>query len=129
MRRGVADVAGRVDFSYRKPSRRAAAVPDVVLPSLRQPLPKVAMVLDTSGSMSDHMLGQALAEVGGVLRGLGIGRRHLRVVCCDAKAYDAQRVMDVREVRLLGGGGTDMGAGLSEAAALEPAPRPSDCPD
>ena len=53
-------------------------MPDVVLPSLRQPLPKVAMVLDTSGSMSDHMLGQALAEVGGVLRGLGIGRRHLR---------------------------------------------------
>ncbi|HTW11054.1 MAG TPA: VWA-like domain-containing protein, partial [Acidimicrobiales bacterium] len=120
VRRGVADVAGRVDFSYRKPSRRAAATPGVVLPSLRQPLPQVAMVLDTSGSMSDQMLAQALAEVGGVLRGLGVGRRHLRVLCCDTTAYQAQRVLVARDVRLLGGGGTDMGAGLREAAALRP---------
>ncbi len=122
LRRGVADVAGRVDFSYRRPSRRAPAVPDVVLPSLRQPLPQVAMVLDTSGSMSDSMLAQALAEVSGVLRGLGIGRRHLRVVCCDATAYEAQRVIDAHDVRLLGGGGTDMGAGLAAAAELRPRP-------
>jgi hypothetical protein len=122
VRRGVADVAGRVDFTYRRPSRRAAATPDVVLPSLRQPLPQVAMVLDTSGSMSDGMLAQALGEVGGVLRSLGLGRRNLRVICCDAQAYGHQRVLDAREVRLLGGGGTDMGAGLTAAAGLRPRP-------
>ena len=122
VRRGVADVAGRVDFSYRRPSRRASAVPDVVLPSLRQPLPQVAMVLDTSGSMSDQMLSQAVAEVGGVLRGLGIARRQLRVICCDATAYEAQRVLDAREVTLLGGGGTNMGAGLDAACSLKPRP-------
>lgn len=122
VRRGIADVAGRVDFSYRRPSRRASVSPDVILPSLRQPLPHVAMVLDTSGSMSDGMLGQALAEVSGVLRGLGVGRQHLRVVCCDADAYEAQRVLDAREVRLVGGGGTDMGAGLAAAAGLKPRP-------
>jgi predicted metal-dependent peptidase len=97
-------------------------VPDVVLPSLRQPLPQVAMVLDTSESMSDQMLGQALAEVSGVLRGLGVGRRRLRIVCCDATAYEAQRVLNAREVRLLGGGNTDMGAGLEAASALKPRP-------
>jgi predicted metal-dependent peptidase len=122
VRRGVADVAGRVDFTYRRPSRRAAATPDVVLPSLRQPLPQVAMVLDTSGSMSDGMLAQALGEVGGVLRSLGLGRRNLRVICCDAQAYEHQRVLDAREVRLLGGGGTDMGAGLAAATGLRPRP-------
>jgi predicted metal-dependent peptidase len=122
VRRGIADVAGRVDFTYRRPSRRASAVPDVVLPSLRQPLPQVAMVLDTSESMSDQMLGQALAEVSGVLRGLGVGRRRLRVVCCDATAYEAQRVLNAREARLLGGGSTDMGAGLEAASALKPRP-------
>lgn len=122
VRRGIADVAGRVDFTYRRPSRRASAVPDVVLPSLRQPLPQVAMVLDTSGSLSDQMLGQALAEVSGVLRGLGVGRRRLRVVCCDATAYEAQRVLNARDVRLLGGGDTDMGAGLEAASALKPRP-------
>jgi predicted metal-dependent peptidase len=122
VRRGIADVAGRVDFSYRRPSRRASAVPDVVLPSLRQPLPQVVMVLDTSGSMSDQMVGQALAEVSGVLRGLGVGRRRLRVVCCDATAYQAQRVLNAREVCLLGGGDTDMRAGLEAASALKPRP-------
>ena len=122
VRHGVAEVAGRVDFTYRRPSRRAAAVPDVVLPSLRQPLPQVAMVLDTSGSMSDSMLGQALGEVGGVLCSLGLGRRNLRVICCDAQAYQHQRVLDASDVQLLGGGGTDMGAGLTAAAALRPRP-------
>jgi hypothetical protein len=122
IRRGMADVAGRVDFTYRKPSRRASISPDVVLPSLRQPLPKVAMVLDTSGSMSDWMLAQCLGEMGGVLRSLGVGRRALRVVCCDAQAYEAQRALDPGQVQLLGGGGTDMGAGLAHAAGLTPRP-------
>jgi predicted metal-dependent peptidase len=122
IRLGVADVAGRVDFTYRKPSRRSSATPGVILPSLRQPLPKVAMVLDTSGSMNDQMLSQCLAEVQGVLRGLGVGRRHLRIVCCDATAFEAQKVLQARDVQLLGGGGTDMGAGLAKAAELRPRP-------
>jgi predicted metal-dependent peptidase len=122
IRRGVADVAGRVDFTYRKPSRRSSVAGDVILPSLRQPLPKVAMVLDTSGSMDDHLLAQSLAEVQGVLQALGVGRRHLKIVCCDAKAFEAQKVIRARDVELLGGGGTDMGAGLSKAAELRPRP-------
>lgn len=122
VRRGVADIAGRVDFTYRRPSRRAAALPDVVLPSLRQPLPTVAVVIDTSGSMSDGMLAQVLGEVSGLLASVGVGRNRLHVVCCDAKAYQAQRVMNAKDVRLLGGGGTDMGAGLAAAADLRPRP-------
>ncbi|MGH3842596.1 MAG: vWA domain-containing protein [Pseudonocardiaceae bacterium] len=122
VRRGIADVAGRVDFSYRRPSCRSSSSPGVVLPSLRQPRPVVAVVIDTSGSMSDGMLEQTLGEVAGLLQGLGIGRTHLHVVCCDAKAHPAQRVLDAHQVRLLGGGGTDMRAGLDAAAALVPAP-------
>ena len=122
VRRGAADVAGRVDFTYRRPSRRASAVPDIVLPSLRQPLPQVALVIDTSGSMSDSMLGQALGEVTGVLRSLGVARRNLRVIACDARAFQAQHVRDLGAIRLEGGGGTDMGAGLDAAAALRPRP-------
>ena len=127
IRRGVADVAGRVDFSYRKPSRRSSVGGDVILPSLRQPLPKVAMVLDTSGSMNDHMLAQSLAEVDGVLRSLGVGRRHLQIVCCDAMAFEAQKVMRARDVELLGGGGTDMGAGLPRPPSCAPGPISSSC--
>jgi predicted metal-dependent peptidase len=122
IRRAMADVAGRVDFNYRRPSRRASALPQVILPSLRQPLPRVAVVIDTSGSMSDLMLAQVLGEVSGLLTSLGVARDRLHVVCCDATAFEAQRVLNSAEVRLLGGGGTDMGAGLAAAAELRPRP-------
>lgn len=122
VRRGVADVAGRVDLSYRRPSRRAHSTPDIILPSLRQPLPDVAVVIDTSGSMSDQMLGQALAEVSAVLRSLGVGRDRLKVISCDAQAYQAQTVSRVSSLTLAGGGGTDMRAGLEAAAQLTPRP-------
>ena len=74
------------------------------MPSLRQPLPQVALVIDTSGSMSDTMLGQALGEVAGVLRSLGVARRNLRVIACDARAYRAQQVRDLGAIRLGGRG-------------------------
>lgn len=122
VRRGIADATGSVDFTYRRPSRRAAATPGVVLPSLRRPRPAVAVVVDTSGSMSDGMLSQALGEIAGLLAGLGIGRDHLHVISCDAQAHPAQRVLNARQVQLLGGGGTDMGAGLRAAAELHPRP-------
>jgi predicted metal-dependent peptidase len=122
VRHGVAQVAGRVDFTYARPSRRAGAARDVILPSLRQPSPQVAVVIDTSGSVSDAMLGDALGEVTGVVRALGVGRSALRIVCCDAEAYAAQRVRDVARLTLAGGGGTDMGAGLAAAGALRPRP-------
>jgi predicted metal-dependent peptidase len=72
--------------------------------------------------MDGHLLAQCLAEVEGVLQGLGVGRRHLKVVCCDAEAFEAQKIMRARDVQLLGGGGTDMGAGLAKAADLRPRP-------
>ncbi|MDP8970933.1 MAG: VWA-like domain-containing protein [Actinomycetota bacterium] len=122
VRRGVADAAGRVDFTYRRASRRASVTPDVVMPSLRQPTPNVAVVIDTSGSMSDQMLAQALGEVGGVLRSLGITHDRLRVIACDAVAYEAQAVRSLGQVELSGGGGTDMCAGLDAATAIKPAP-------
>jgi predicted metal-dependent peptidase len=128
LRRAVAEAAGMTDYSYRRPSRRAAAAPGVVLPSLIRPVPEVAVICDTSGSMTDELLGMAIAEVTGLLRGLGVARS-VRVLACDAAVSSVQRVtsasqmMRVGEVGgLTGGGGTDMGAGLAAAAGLRPRP-------
>jgi predicted metal-dependent peptidase len=121
LRRAIADVAGAADYSYRRPSRRAAAVSGVVLPALRRPVPELAVVCDTSGSMSEELLAMALAEVEGLLRALGMARQ-LRVLACDAAAGPAQRVSSTRQVTLTGGGGTNMGAGLAAAYALRPRP-------
>ncbi|MCU1692801.1 MAG: hypothetical protein JWM64_1892 [Frankiales bacterium] len=118
VRRGVADVVGRTDFTYQRRSRRQ--LPRVVLPGMHRPLPRVCVVLDTSASMSARHLGTAVAEVGGVLSALGVGRAGLRVLCCDTTAHGAAQVLDARDVTLVGGGGTDLSAGLEAAAALRP---------
>jgi len=117
----VAEVSGAVDYSYRRPSRRSAVTAPVVLPALRRPVPQVAVVCDTSGSMTEDLLAMALAEVEGLLRALGLARQ-VRVLACDTAVGPAQRVSSARQVQLIGGGGTDMGAGIAAAAALRPRP-------
>ena len=121
LRRAIAEVSGAVDYSYRRPSRRSAAVGPVVLPALRRPVPEVAVVCDTSGSMTADLLAMVLAEVEGLLRALGLARQ-VRVLACDTAVAPAQRVSSARQVQLVGGGGTNMGAGIEAAAALRPRP-------
>jgi hypothetical protein len=121
LRRAVAEVSGAVDYSYRRPSRRSAVAGPVVLPALRRPVPEVAVVCDTSGSMTDDLLAMVLAEVEGLLRALGLARQ-VRVLACDTAVAPVQRVSSARQVELIGGGGTDMGAGIGAAAALRPRP-------
>jgi predicted metal-dependent peptidase len=121
LRRAVAEVAGAVDYSYRRPSRRSAVAGQVVLPALRRPVPEVAVVCDTSGSMTEELLAAALAEVEGLLQALGLSRQ-LRVLACDTAVAPAKRVTSARQVELVGGGGTNMGTGIAAAAALKPRP-------
>lgn len=120
VRHAAADVAGQVDYSYRRPSRRTGATPGVILPALRRPLPSVAAVVDTSGSMLDEELGQALAEVEGIVRGLGLP--DVTLFSCDVDASSPTRVRRAAQATLIGGGGTDVGHGLEVASRGRPRP-------
>lgn len=120
IRRSISDVRGQVDYSYRRPSRRAGSTPDVVLPALRRPQPEVVVVCDTSASMGEDRLEQVLAEVEGLLASVGVGG--LTVLSVDVEVHRARRVQQAGQVELVGGGGTDMGAGIT--AALSRRPRP-----
>ncbi|MGI9119766.1 MAG: vWA domain-containing protein [Acidimicrobiales bacterium] len=122
IRKGIAAVAGRADYSYRRPSRRAGASPGVVLPALERPVPEVAVLCDTSGSMGAGDLARVLGEVEGLLRGVGVARSRLRVLAGDASVRTNRRVTSASQVELVGGGGTDMGAGIEAAAKLRPRP-------
>ena len=113
--------AGRRDYTYRRPSRRHA--PRVVLPGMvGHAPPSVAVVIDTSGSMGPADLARALAETGDLVRRLAHTHTPVRVITCDAAAHTARTVRDVRQVELLGGGGTDMVAGIDAALTLRPRP-------
>lgn len=123
VRGGLGWAAGSVDHTRSRPSRRGSASPGVVLSSLRRPVPVVAVVVDTSGSVDDAMLGQALAEVDGALQAGGVRREAVTVLSCDVQAGPAQRVRSAAQVRLAGGGGTDLRVGIDAAAALRPRPQ------
>ncbi|MDP9849557.1 DUF2201 family putative metallopeptidase [Streptosporangium lutulentum] len=110
------------DYIYGRPSRRSAGLPGVVLPSLRRRPPRVSVVIDTSGSVSDAELGSALLEVAAIVRVLG-GRRDLvSVLSCDVAARVVHPLCRAEGIPLVGGGGTDLRTGF--ATALRARPRP-----
>ncbi|MFK0156393.1 VWA-like domain-containing protein [Streptomyces sp. NPDC090493] len=121
--RSAASAAGAGDdYSYGRPSRRSAGLPGVVLPSLRRRPPRVSVVIDTSGSVSDAELGSALLEVAAIARAVG-GRRDLvSVLSCDAAARTVQPLCRAEGIALVGGGGTDLRAGFTRALRARPAP-------
>lgn len=117
--RGAAYNPGNVDFSRARPSKRQQATPDVIRPSMVQPSPHVAVVVDTSGSMSRDDLTDALSEVAGVIRATECSEG-LRVYSCDSSVAAVSQVWHAGQVALHGGGGTNMVKGLREAAEHRP---------
>ena len=122
IRGAVAAVAGKVDYSYRRPARRAHLHQDLIIPALRRPVPDVAIVCDTSGSMDERLLARALAEIDAVLTRAGLRQGQVRVLAVDTAVHAIRRARRAADVVLAGGGGTNMGAGIAAAAALRPPP-------
>ncbi|MET9297460.1 VWA-like domain-containing protein [Streptomyces sp. NPDC003077] len=123
VRSAAGGAAGTAEnHSYRRPSRRSAGVPGVLLPSLRRTPPRVCVVIDTSGSVSDAELGSALLEVAAISRAVG-GRRDLvSVISCDAAAGVAVPLCRAESIELIGGGGTDLRSGFARALRSQPRP-------
>ncbi|SCL45076.1 Predicted metal-dependent peptidase [Micromonospora citrea] len=121
--RSAASAAGAgEDYTYGRPSRRSTSVPGAVLPSLRRRPPRVCVVIDTSGSVSDAELGTALLEVAAISRAVS-GRRDLvSVLSCDAAARVVHPLCRAEEIPLVGGGGTDLRAGFARALRARPRP-------
>ncbi len=122
IRSAVAGSGAGDDYSYGRPARRSAGLPGVILPSLRRRPPRVTVVVDTSGSVSDAELGSALLETAAIAQALG-GRRDLvSVLSCDAAAGTVRSLCHAEGISLIGGGGTDLRDGFDRA--LRSTPRP-----
>lgn len=104
--------AGSADYTFTKRSHHQSAMEwyfgeeAPVLPGMWAPLAKVALVIDTSGSMA-QALKTVVEEAQGILKTMG-GMR-LTVIACDAKVHAVAEVKNVSELsqHMLGGGGTD----------------------
>jgi len=113
--------AGKTDYSYARLPRRR--IPGVITPGMVQSRPpSVAVVIDTSGSMSMAEIDQAVADLAGLLRAVTGSAVPVRVLPCDAAVGEVQHLTSVKNLELTGGGGTHMGVGIHAAATLRPTP-------
>ena len=104
--------------TYARMSRRQSASPDIPMPAWIRMEEKegekiFGVVLDTSGSMDRSLLAKALGAIASYAQSREV--RHVRVVFCDAAAYD-QGVMSPDEiagtVKVRGRGGTKLQPGI-----------------
>lgn len=119
--KGIGKARGQQDFTQTKLRRRGG----LLMPTMFAPTPTVAMVLDTSGSMSDTDLSASLREVKGVFKVLQEGgATQVHVTACDTRATEPLKLSRWNQAKiqsiLQGGGGTDMGAGIEAAATVNP---------
>ena len=110
---------GTKEQTYRRPSRRFRKGDPFIRPSSVNPMPSIAVVVDTSGSMGveDLELGQAMIEL--ALRGMKLDE--VRVISADTEIRNDQKVSDISKILLKGRGGTCMDDVVH--AVLHDAPR------
>jgi predicted metal-dependent peptidase len=122
-RRGIGIAKGATDFTMTKPSRVGAHF-GMVLPSLFKPKVRVGLVFDTSGSMGSKSITDSICEVVGILKAGGVEEAYM--VACDVRPTTPVKLKDGSQVvghirdQLVGGGGTDMGAGVAQVAKVKP---------
>ena len=121
IRTAVLKVTGAMDYDRTKPRRRADQSSVFILPGMKGGVCRVCVVIDTSGSMSDHQLSLALAEVRGILEALQ-NSIIVTVLSVDAAVGKVQKILNPRKIELIGGGGTDMAQGIIAAAESKPRP-------
>ena len=117
----MAHVAGQTDYTYRRPARKQDAYGAIIAPAMHSPRPRVAIVVDTSGSMMSGELDEAMAEVNGICKEGGTTASDMFLIACDSQATKAQQIFNIHQADLSGGGGTDMGVGIRSAELIKPA--------
>lgn len=124
-KRAVAWRPGAVDHRYDAPSRRQAGlgygIGKAVLPRLRTPVPRVSIVVDTSGSMGTKEVEDALTEVNGILKAVGA---EVDFCACDAAVHELKPIVDIKQALSLlkGGGGTDFRPAFDALGKQRPRP-------
>lgn len=95
-------------FSYRRPSRRPNGS-GLIRPRSFTPVPKIKVLIDTSGSMDKRDYQLSVGLVSKCINSLRM-RDGIEVVTGDTQAAWAGKVFDHSKINLVGGGGTEMDA-------------------
>ncbi|MCD7954581.1 MAG: hypothetical protein LUG93_02250 [Lachnospiraceae bacterium] len=115
--------------TYVRPSRRQSSTPDIPRPrTVPQEIDEMSrtfgVVVDTSGSMSPHLLGKALGSIASYATAKEVPL--VRVVFCDAAAYDKGYLKpeDIAgKVEVTGRGGTILQPGITKLLQAKDFPK------
>jgi len=103
------------DYTYLRPHKLSMwhVNPPIIFPTQVSPRTPIVTIIDTSGSMSERELAQAIAEVKGIVRS---GGHTTYILSCDAEVHTVTKVwgdtLPHEKIKLVGGGGTNMVEGL-----------------
>lgn len=103
IKRFLGEFGKRTVYSHSRPSNRSESAGEY-LPSLQSSLPQIAVLLDTSGSISKEELTLAVAEINGICQDLDV---EVRVLVIDAKIHYDITLKDIDELKIRGNGGSD----------------------
>ena len=116
VRNNLASAYGQRDYTYTKYNRRQPFMDritgGIIMPAMVKPIPRFAIVADTSGSMGGDDLAIAARETEAILKGFGIDAPFYTV---DAAVHSKQRIRSAKQIDFQGGGGTDMRIGIQRA--------------
>lgn len=112
--------AGILEATWTRPDRRAECHPGLILPGRHAPSFELAVIVDTSMSISDRQLGAALAEIDVIKQRCGISS--VWVIGCDTQPTPPQRVKSSSSVTFAGRGGTDLRPAFGLLTRLRPRP-------
>ena len=110
-------ISGSNHPNWALPSRRSAAVGygvmHAVIPATRDYSPRIAVILDTSGSMQDW-IAEAVTHIWTLLECYA----NVHFIACDADVHASERIKTLEELldNIKGGGGTNMRPALNHLA-------------
>jgi len=107
---------GKREYSFKRMHRRQM-VSEVILPTIRDFVIRIGVIRDTSGSMGEKDLARTLAETRGILKEM---QGELIDIEVDCQVHGTKTIRNIKDVKMQGGGGTDMGVGINHAATLRP---------
>ena len=116
-------IRGRADYSYRRVNRRSHGS-EYIFPGMVQYMPTAMFGIDTSGSMSSQDYNVLLNEVEGIIKALSKKKDSLKVFTVDTTVNNISPVSSVKQIKLLGGGGTDMSVGWKYVNSLPKKKKP-----
>ena len=123
VRDSVTHKAGAVTHRYTKPSRRQAGLGygngRATLAALVAPVPRIAVAVDTSGSMGTSEITSALSEIQGILKAINVP---IDFAAFDTKAGKLVKITNISAARreLKGRGGTDFRPMLKQVGEARP---------